>query len=73
MTHANYVYIRTKYYARTFKMNYVITTCIASRGVLTSALQESQGFKTYEFDMLLLATTSLHMLTFRLMDTDFAH
>ena len=51
-------------------------TCIALRGLLTLVLQESQGLKTYEFDMLLLATISLHMLTFRLMITmvaDFAH
>ena len=60
------------YYARTFKMNYVITiymSCIALRGVLTSLLQESQGLITYAFVMLLLAMISLHMLTFMLMVT----
>ena len=57
------------YYARTFKMNYVITicTCIALRGVLTSLLQESQGVITYAFVMLLLAMISLHMPNFRLL------
>ena len=70
MTHVNYVYIRTTYYARTFKMklrNHY--TCIALKGVLTSVLQESLGLKTYDFVMLLLAMISLHMLTFRLMVT----
>ena len=61
------------YYARTFKMNYVIAIyiciCSALRGVLTSLLQESQGLITYAFVMLLLVMISLHMLTFRLMVT----
>ena len=61
------------YYARTFKMNYVIAiyicTCIVLRGVLTSLFQESQGLTTYAFVMLLLVMISLHMLTFRLMVT----
>ena len=61
------------YYARTFKMNYIIAiiicTCMALRGVLTSLLQESQGLITYAFVMLLLAMISLHMLTFRLVVT----
>ena len=61
------------YYARTFKMNYVIAiyicTCIVLRGVLTSLFQELQGLTTYAFVMLLLVMISLHMLTFRLMVT----
>ena len=35
--------------------------------MLASVLQESQGLKTYDFVMLLLAIISLHLLTFRLM------
>ena len=71
--HVNYVYIRTRYYARTFKMklrnHYIHVHVFALRGVLTSVLQESKGLKTYDFVMLLLAMISLHMLTFRLMVT----
>ena len=67
------IYVKRMYYARTFKMNYVIAiyicTCIVLRGVLTSLFQESQGLTTYAFVMLLLVMISLHMLTFRLMVT----
>ena len=41
----------------------------ALTGVLKSILQETQGLTTNAFVMLLLATISLHMLTFRLMVT----
>ena len=69
MTHANYIY--TYYGHRYIHSNYnyvihIIYTCTALRGVLTSVLQESQRLA---FVMLLLAMTSLHMLTFRLMVT----
>ena len=38
----------------------VTCTCIALRGVLTSALQESQGLTTNTFVMLLLVMISTH-------------